>query len=497
MPLRTRIANGILPTAQVLLEGLLSILAFLLAYRLWIGPLEPLEYSPALKVAGLEQPAPYLVLVPFILVMRLAMNWYHGLHDRVAPLSLMEDLGRVLRAALMGSVGLICIAFLYRKGFEFRGHSYSRMVFILDAVFYAAMLFTSRLLIHRWQRWLRAQGLNTVPCILVNAGKQAAFVRAQLEDSETWGHRVVAHVQAPPEDRERVREVLQGLPALIARTQAREVIVSDPTITYHELVDVMLACDPGHKISIRVVPDLRHYIPNKVALQRVGMLPTLSIFNEPIHGVSLQVKRAIDCAVAVAALAILSPVMLATVLAIRLESPGPVFFRQARVGRDGRRFYLLKFRSMHVNGDDSAHRQFVTEMISGNGNGHHGNGSGNGKAVHKLANDPRITRVGRFIRRYSIDELPQLINVLQGDMSLVGPRPPIPYEVEEYTTWHRKRLSIRPGVTGLWQTMGRSRRTYNQMVKLDNFYIDHWSLGLDLRILVRTLRVVLRGSDAY
>lgn len=124
MPLRTRIANGILPTAQVLLEGLLSILAFLLAYRLWIGPLEPLEYSPALKVAGLEQPAPYLVLVPFILVMRLAMNWYHGLHDRVAPLSLMEDLGRVLRAALMGSVGLICIAFLYRKGFEFRGHSY-------------------------------------------------------------------------------------------------------------------------------------------------------------------------------------------------------------------------------------------------------------------------------------------------------------------------------------------------------------------------------------
>jgi exopolysaccharide biosynthesis polyprenyl glycosylphosphotransferase len=488
MPLRIRIADWILPVAQVVLESFLSALTFLLAYRIWIGPLVPFDFSWEANFVGVEQPAPYLVLLPFIPLIRLAMNWRYGLHERTGTLSLMEDLSSVIRAALMGSLGLVCLAFLYRGGFEFRGHSYSRMVFFLDAVLYAGALFASRLLIHRWQRWLRSKGLDTIPCILVNAGKQAAFVRAQLEDSETWGHRIVAQMVVAPGDK--TSEKLALLPDLIKRTQARTVIVSDPTITYHELVDVMLACDPGHKIAIRVVPDLRHYIPNKVALQRVGMLPTLSIFNEPIHGMQLQAKRAIDCAVATAALVALSPVMLLTALAIKIESPGPVFFRQARVGRDGRRFWLLKFRSMRANNDDSAHRALVSNMISGNGNG-------NGKAVHKLKDDPRITPLGRFIRRYSIDELPQLFNVLQGYMSLVGPRPPIAYEVEEYTHWHRKRLSIRPGVTGLWQTMGRSRRTYNQMVKLDNFYIDHWSLGLDLRILMRTLRVVLRGSDAY
>jgi exopolysaccharide biosynthesis polyprenyl glycosylphosphotransferase len=203
-------------------------------------------------------------------------------------------------------------------------------------------------------------------------------------------------------------------------------------------------------------------------------------------------KRAMDVAIAGSALALTSPVLLATAIAVKLESRGPVFFHQERVGRDGRKFLIHKFRSMRLDVDDSAHRALVTKMIAGDNGGMESNGG-----AHKLTADPRVTRVGRFIRRYSIDELPQLFNVLKGDMSLVGPRPPIAYEVEEYTTWHRRRLSIRPGVTGLWQTMGRSKRTYNQMVKLDIFYIEHWSLWLDLRILYKTLGVVIRGSDAY
>lgn len=185
----------------------------------------------------------------------------------------------------------------------------------------------------------------------------------------------------------------------------------------------------------------------------------------------LWLKEKLDRYVALAALLGLWPVMLALALFVRRDGH-PALFRQRRAGRFGKPFELFKFRTMRPDVD-----AFGDSPQSGE--------------------DPRITPTGRWLRETSLDELPQLINVLQGDMSLVGPRPPIPYEVEEYTTWHRKRLSIRPGVTGLWQTMGRSRRTYNQMVKLDNFYIDHWSLGLDLRILVRTLRVVLRGSDAY
>jgi exopolysaccharide biosynthesis polyprenyl glycosylphosphotransferase len=351
------------------------------------------------------------------------------------------------------------------------------------------------MVIHRWQRSLRSRGVHLTPCILVDTGPQAAYVRGQLADTETWGHEIVAEVEAPPSDPELVREVVARLPELIRRHHAREIIVSDPPITYQELIEVFLASEPGHVFSIRVVPDLQHYIPSKIALGRVGSIPTLSIFDEPLQGMSLRLKRAVDVVVAAGSLILLSPVLLLTAIAIKLESPGPVTFRQERVGRDGRRFHFYKFRSMHMNNDDSRHRELVSGMI--NGKGAAPAGETNGKPVYKIANDPRITRVGRLIRRYSIDELPQLFNVLRGDMSLVGPRPPIAYEVEEYTAWHRRRLGVRPGLTGLWQTMGRSKRTYNQMVKLDIFYIEHWSLWLDMRILFATLRVVLRGSDAY
>jgi exopolysaccharide biosynthesis polyprenyl glycosylphosphotransferase len=477
----------------VALEILCALAAFLIACRLRLGPLA--EWRPTF--GGGERDwaatAPYLALLPFIPVIRLAVNWRCGLHDLRGTLSLVDDLGRVFKAVAIGSVGLICVAFLYRRGFTDRGHSFSRLVFLLDWALCTAMLCAVRLGFHRWQRWARSRGANLIPCVLVATGRQADYVRAQLADVETSGHRIVAGVEAPPEDPGRTREALASLPALIREHRAREVIISDPTITYHDLVDVILSCEPRTNISILVVPDLHHCVPSKVTLGRLGMIPTLSIFDEPIPGMEQALKRSMDVVIAGGALLIASPLLLLTAIAIKLESAGPVCFHQERVGRDGRKFWIHKFRSMRVDGDDTAHRALVSQMIAGE----NGEAGPNGQGVYKLKGDPRVTRVGRFIRRYSVDELPQLFNVLRGEMSLVGPRPPIAYEVEEYSAWHRRRLSIRPGITGLWQTMGRSKRTYNQMVKLDIFYIDHWSLWLDLRILLRTLRVVLRGTDAY
>lgn len=489
-PRLRRLCEGLFPAVQIALEVLCAVAAFLIAYRLWIGPLA--EWRPGF-IAGERdwtEAAPYLSLLPFIPLIRLAANWHAGLHGRLGTLSLLDDLGKVVQAATVGSAGIIVLAFLYRRGFEYRAFSYSRGVILLDWVLSMALMLVVRAGLLRWARWLRQQGMGLVPCLLVATGKQAAFLRRQLADTETWGHRIAATIEVPLDDPAGTRAALERLPALIRRHRVREVIISDPTLTYQQVVDVVLACEPGLDVQVRVVPDLHHYVPSKIALGRVGMIPTLMILSEPIRGVPWALKRAMDIAVASLGLLVLSPVLVATAIAIKLESPGPVFFRQERVGRDGRRFWFFKFRSMHVDCDDTVHRRYVQGLIAGRP-------AGGAKKVYKLVDDPRVTRVGRFIRRHSIDEIPQLFNVLLGHMSLVGPRPPIAYEVEDYSEWHRKRLRVRPGITGLWQTMGRSKLSYNQMVKLDIFYIEHWSLWLDLRILLRTLAVVLRGSDAY
>lgn len=216
----------------------------------------------------------------------------------------------------------------------------------------------------------------------------------------------------------------------------------------------------------------------------------LMLLTEPRSTMQLVTKRVMDLFGAALALLLLSPVMLVTALLVRLSSPGPIIFRQTRLGRYGVPFTFYKFRSMRVNSDDSAHRAYTEKLIRGE---HAEINQGDAAApVYKMKGDPRITRVGRFIRATSIDELPQLFNVLNGDMSLVGPRPPLAYEAARYQAWHLRRvLEIRPGITGLWQVEGRSRTTFDEMVRLDLRYIREWTPLGDLLILLKTVRVVV------
>jgi len=210
-------------------------------------------------------------------------------------------------------------------------------------------------------------------------------------------------------------------------------------------------------------------------------------------GCGYALKRCLDVVGALVAICLLGPLMLLVAAAISLGSPGSVIFRQTRLGKGGRPFTFYKFRSMRTDSDDRIHRQFVASLIK---DGQADGGAGNG-ASYKLQADPRITRIGRLIRKTSIDELPQFFNVLKGDMSLVGPRPPIPYEAVHYQSWHLRRiLSIKPGITGLWQVDGRSRVTFNEMVRMDLRYIHDCSLLLDLKLLVKTVFVVIRCNGA-
>ena len=208
----------------------------------------------------------------------------------------------------------------------------------------------------------------------------------------------------------------------------------------------------------------------------------------------LTIKRLMDITGSSALLMACLPLFVVIALLIKASSRGPVLFRQQRVGHYGRCFTFLKFRSMFVDNDHSVHKEFVTKLIACEKDGTPSNGDG----VYKLTNDTRITRVGKFLRRTSLDELPQFLNVLAGDMSLVGPRPPIPYELAAYQTWHRRRLlEVKPGITGLWQVTGRSSVDFDEMVRLDLRYATSWTPWLDLKILIRTPLAVIRGTGAY
>ncbi len=237
-----------------------------------------------------------------------------------------------------------------------------------------------------------------------------------------------------------------------------------------------------------------HLFPEEWDQSNPTLYPDLHM-RDGANRVGRALKRGMDILGSLVLLAVLSPVFLVIAAAIKLTSRGPVLFRQQRVGEHGTAFTFLKFRSMYVNNDASQHQEYVRKLIAGQAAKQPTNGEGEG--IFKLTNDPRITPVGNFLRRTSLDELPQFFNVLWGDMSLVGPRPPVPYEVESYATWHRRRLlEAKPGITGLWQVQGRSRVGFDEMVRLDLRYARHSCPLLDLKILLQTPKAVIAGDGA-
>jgi lipopolysaccharide/colanic/teichoic acid biosynthesis glycosyltransferase len=246
-------------------------------------------------------------------------------------------------------------------------------------------------------------------------------------------------------------------------------------------------------ISVHLFPekwDRNH--PNWVADAK--LYPDLDS-HAPPKKISLAIKRAMDILGSASLLLLLSPLLVAIAIIIKLTSDGPVLFKQERLGRGGQRFKCLKFRSMYVNNDPKIHQEYVQKYIEGN---KAPTSDTSAPTVFKITKDPRVTSIGLFLRKSSLDEVPQFLNVLCGEMSLVGPRPPVPYEFEVYDIWHRRRvLEVKPGVTGLWQVSGRSRLTFDEMVRLDLQYCRTWSLWLDLKILLATPRAVISGEGAY
>ena len=325
--------------------------------------------------------------------------------------------------------------------------------------------------------------------LVVGTGDRARQLAGALEESVEYGVRLRGFLSEGPEAAPAEIRLgakypvypIRELPALLREQVIDEIVFAVGSESLAGLEEVFLLCDE-EGVRTRVAVDFFPHVNSTISLDRFGSTPLLTFSAAPYDEIRLLVKRVTDMTIAAAGLIVLSPLMAAIAVLIRVTSPGPAIFRQVRCGLNGRQFVFYKFRSMVQNAEElKAKLAALNEQVG---------------PVFKMRHDPRITGIGRFIRKYSIDELPQLINVLRGDMSIVGPRPPLPSEVAKYEAWQRRRLSVRPGLTCVWQVSGRNSIGFEEWMLLDMRYIDHWSLAQDFQLILKTLPVVLTGRGA-
>jgi exopolysaccharide biosynthesis polyprenyl glycosylphosphotransferase len=445
--------------------------------------------------------APYAALLLFVVGIRLLTLRYCDLYRLRGEFSFVDDGIRIFKATAIGSLLIVAAAFLYRGGFEFRAFSYARGVFVVDFFLVLLSIGAIRFVARSAQTVARQRQINLIPTLVVGRGPEASLFIREMRERPALGYRVIGVVETQSADIRQsgtyegvpVIATLAGLPDAIRDSGANEVIIADPQVSGDALFEVMMRCGRRRGVEFRIAPSLFNCLPRKTEIDQIGVLPMIRLFREPLSSGARILKRTFDIAISALAVLLLLPLWLLLALLIKLDSKGAVFYTQERVGMDGRLFLLYKFRTMIAGADPELHREYQRAFIAGRAEANLGNSQ---RPTYKLLADPRITRVGKFLRRTSIDEVPQLLNVLMGDMSIVGPRPPIPYEVEAYELWHRKRLDMKPGLTGLWQVSGRNRLPFEEMVRLDLFYIENWSLLLDLKIIVRTGFVMI-GREGY
>ena len=400
--------------------------------------------------------------------------WYHGLYRLRVRWQLRTEAKDIARSTVLFAAITLASLFVIHRD------NVSRL--FLLAIFIAQPLVTlaERSILRIAFSNLRQRGYNARYMLVVGTGRLAQDFADLVEARAGLGIRVIGHLSVPSEEASLVTRPILGtigaITEMLHTNIVDEVAVClPPELAGHLEPVASLAASEGK--TVRIPSDPRDGAVLNAREEEFEGLLVRSLVHDGQREAGLAIKRLIDIVGAAMGLAILSPLMLGTALAIRLRDGSPVFFRQTRVGLHGRPFTITKFRTMDPDAEQRLHE--VAHLNERTG------------AAFKATNDPRMSRVGRMLRKTSIDELPQLWNVLRGEMSLVGPRPPLPSEVVEYDIWHRRRLSMKPGITGLWQVEMRGEPNFDRWVELDLSYIDRWTLWLDLRILLRTMPSVL------
>jgi exopolysaccharide biosynthesis polyprenyl glycosylphosphotransferase len=454
----------------------LTMLAFPIAYLLraqifrylWpLGPIYPIQRYGRLWLA--------------ILIVWPAVGWALGYYRRVDP----REKGRLVREAivLVTISSTLTLAGLYLFHAEYISRALVVLLWTVDCTF----LVLGRLFLLSTGAWFRDRMERYRYFLIVGTNGAARELAHFIEQGESFGDRLIGFgytgPKAPGDLPARYRLLpVDAIPDLLETQPVDEIVFAVTREELGPLEPILRRCQE-EGVHTRVHLDFLPLNVSHVYLEHLHDVPLLTFASAPDSEILLFLKRALDVAIALAALAVTLPALLVIAVLIRLTSPGPVIYSQIRCGLGGRRFTLFKFRSMVRDAEQL--RAELDQYNEAEG------------PIFKMRKDPRITPVGRWLRRFSLDELPQLWNIVRGDMSFVGPRPPLPDEVAQYEKWQRRRLRMRPGLTCLWAIEGRSRIRFDRWMELDLAYIDNWSLWLDLKIFLKTIPYVLRGRGAF
>lgn len=399
--------------------------------------------------------------------------------DRMLRVKTYSELFAEYFALVFISAGLLHLGSL------FLANTVPFLILSIFACLNLCLLFGFRMMTYRIFKFLRGKGYNTRNVLIVADDHSYLHFIDRMLFIRDWGYNVWAimsdgsHIKNKYGSNVRVLHEHFQLSEIIDANVVDEVIYCKGKFNNEEVRALIYACSEVG-VTFRVYSDLLSVVSQRSHLTYFKELPFLTFSNTTKNYFALKVKEVLDFMGSFIAVALLSPIMLAIATAIKIEDRGSIFFRQRRVGLNGRIFHCLKFRTMVENAEALRVKLETQNEQSG--------------PVFKMKNDPRITRVGRFLRKTSLDELPQFFNVLKGEMSIVGPRPPIPSEVDQYKRWQRRRLSMKPGITCIWQVSGRNNIPFEEWMKLDMLYIDTWSLKLDLILFLSTIKVVFTGE---
>ena len=470
---------------RVAIDAVLVMLAFAVAHaaryewKIFRDVVAPESYLPLSAFWPIQIALTGLTLVVF---------WMRGVYSQPRGASGVDRMSKIAGGALV-SIGVLVLGLL-----AFMPVLPSRLLFPFVGVAMISIFGVERFLMRRMRMALWRRGIDVRRVVVVGASHAGQRIMKEVLDQPGFGYALMGYVEdadelkpwtvpltghEPPLHLGEVADIDQ----VIAENGVDEVVVALPANSHLRIMEVLERCR-NQRVAFRLVPDLFEVRFNEVQIDAMNGIPLIGVKDVVLQGGNLWIKRTIDIVLAMWVLVLTAPLMALIALAIKLESPGgPVLFRQVRIGRGGRPFVCYKFRSMRPDAEELKEQLQAYNEAEG--------------PIFKMKNDPRVTRMGRFLRKTSLDEMTQVLNILRGDMSWVGPRPPVPAEVEAYNDWHRRRLEITPGLTGLWQVSGRSDVSFEEMVKLDLYYAENWSILFDFKIILMTIPAVLRARGAY
>jgi len=478
--------DAVIRRAMILFDASLVSIIFLLTYylRRHFHLLYRLDIIPSARVVA-EMITPlrdyFIVLVLFI-PLWCGVLYLNGMYKTLRTKKLLEVTWIIIKSVFLTTIAFGTIVFMFKLEFI------SRAFFLMLVGSTSLAIFVEKVVIFSIMREIRRKGYNYRKLLIVGTGRRALVFMQNIEAHPEWGLKIAGVIDFEEDhlgravDGSRVVGTLDTIPKILNRQSIDEVVFVIPRTKLSSIENTLYVCETqGVKATIAVdLFDLRIAKARQTELEGI---PLLTFETTVAEEWQLFVKRTADIIISGLGIVSLSPVFLVIAVLIKLTSKGAVFYIQKRVGLNGRKFVLYKFRSMHKG----AHEKLADLLAKNEMKG----------PVFKIKDDPRVTKVGRVLRKLSLDELPQLFNVFTGSMGLVGPRPPIPSEVSKYEPWQRRRLSMRPGITCLWQISGRNKIDFDDWMKLDLEYIDNWSLWLDFKILCKTVPAVLFGTGAY